>query len=104
MRSPRSVLLVLAFAAGSSVGNLYLLQPLLPAVARGFAATPRAVGIVSMMGQVGYGAGLLLFVPLGDVLERRQLMLKLLGATAAALLAAAAAPSIPVLAAASLAV
>ncbi len=94
---------LLAVAAGVGAGNLWLLQPLLPGVARAFDASPRAVGVVSMLTQVGYGAGMFLFVPLGDVVERRRLMLVLLGATALALLAVAGAPGISVLAAASLA-
>jgi predicted MFS family arabinose efflux permease len=102
--SVRFIVIVLAVAAGASVGNLYLLQPLLPEVARAFSTSPRAVGIVSMLTQVGYGAGMFLFVPLGDVVERRRLMLTLLGAVAVALLAVAAAPALPVLAGASLAV
>ncbi|ACG72967.1 major facilitator superfamily MFS_1 [Anaeromyxobacter sp. K] len=102
--SVRFIVLVLAVAAGASVGNLYLLQPLLPEVARAFSTSPRAVGVVSMLTQVGYGAGMFLFVPLGDVLERRRLMLALLGAVAVALLAVAASPTLPVLAGASLAV
>ncbi len=96
--------MVLAVAAGTSVGNLYLLQPLLPAVARGFATTPRAVGLVSMLTQVGYGAGMFFFIPLGDVLPRRRLMLALLGAVSVALLATAAASRLALLGAASLAV
>jgi len=104
MRPHRSTVLVLAVAAGASVGNLYLLQPLLPPVARAFATTPRAVGVVSMLTQVGYGAGMFLFVPLGDVLERRRLMLTLLGATAVALVCVSLAPSVPLLALSSLAV
>lgn len=100
----RSMVTVLAVAAGVSVGNLYLLQPLLPSVARAFEASARAVGVVSMLTQVGYGVGMFLFVPLGDVVERRRLMLVLLGLVAVALLAVSAAPSVPVLAAASLAV
>ncbi|MFL5262209.1 MAG: MFS transporter, partial [Anaeromyxobacteraceae bacterium] len=102
--SLRFVVTVLAVAAGASVGNLYLLQPLLPAVARGFGTSPRAVGVVSMLTQVGYGAGMFLFVPLGDVVERRGLMLLLLGLVAVALLGVAGAPSVPLLAIASLAV
>ena len=39
--SVRFVVVVLAVAAGASVGNLYLLQPLLPEVARAF-GTSRA--------------------------------------------------------------
>jgi predicted MFS family arabinose efflux permease len=102
--SLRFIVTVLAVAAGASVGNLYLLQPLLPAVARGFGSSPRAVGVVSMLTQVGYGAGMFLFVPLGDVVERRGLMLLLLGLVAVALLGVAGAPDVPLLALASLAV
>jgi predicted MFS family arabinose efflux permease len=47
---------------------------------------------------------MLLFVPLGDVVERRGLMLTLLGGATAALAVAGAAPSLLVLAGASLAV
>lgn len=91
----------LAVAACLTVGNLYFLQPLLPGVARAFGATPRDVGLIPMLTQVGYGIGMLLFVPLGDVVERRRLMLALLGAVSAALLGCAAAPSLGLLAAAS---
>lgn len=51
---------------------------------------------------MGYALGLLVFVPLGDVLERRRLMVTLLVAVAAALGAAAAAPAFGWLALASL--
>jgi len=99
-----SALTLLALTAGAAVANIYLLQPLLAIVAREFATTPRAVGVVSMLTQVGYGSGMFFFVPLGDVLERRRLMLVLLGAATVALLAAAATPSLPLLALASLAI
>ena len=99
-----SALALLALTAGATVANIYLLQPLLAIVAREFATTPRAIGIVSMLTQVGYGSGMFFFVPLGDVLERRRLMLALLGAATVALLAAAVAPSLPLLALASLAI
>jgi predicted MFS family arabinose efflux permease len=104
VRAPslRFVVLVLAVAAGASVGNLWILQPLMPMVARGFSITPRAVGAVSMLTQVGYGAGMFLFVPLGDVLERRRLMLVFVGAVAVTLVAVAASPTAAVLAVASL--
>jgi predicted MFS family arabinose efflux permease len=103
-RGVRSTVALLAATAGTTVGNLYLLQPLLPGVARDFATSPRAVGVVSMLTQVGYGLGMFLFVPLGDVLERRRLMLVLLGAVAVALVVVAGAPTLAILAAASLAV
>jgi predicted MFS family arabinose efflux permease len=104
VRTPslRFVVLVLAVAAGASVGNLWILQPVMPMVARAFAISPRAVGAVSMLTQVGYGLGMFLFVPLGDVVERRGLMLVFVAAVAATLVGVAAAPSAAVLAVASL--
>lgn len=87
----RLQLALLSLTACLGVGNLYFLQPLLPAVGRAFAATPRAIGLMPMLTQVGYGAGMFLFVPLGDVVARRRLMLVLLAAVAVALLGAASA-------------
>jgi predicted MFS family arabinose efflux permease len=92
---------LLSLTACLGVGNLYYLQPLLPAVARAFAATPRGIGLMPMLTQVGYGAGMFLFVPLGDVVARRRLMLVLLAAVAVALLGAASARDLAWLALAS---
>jgi predicted MFS family arabinose efflux permease len=92
----------MAVASGATVANLYYNQPLLPDIARTFGASDHAIGLVPTLTQVGYGAGMLLVVPLGDSLERRRLVLVLTGAVTAALLLAGAAPSLPLLAAASL--
>ena len=85
---------ILAVAAAATVANLYYVQPLLPEVGRAFGATPRAVGWVPVLTQMGYAAGLFLFIPLGDAVERRRLILVLVGASAAALAATAAAPGL----------
>jgi len=92
---------LLSLTACLGVGNLYFLQPLLPAVARAFATTARGIGLMPMLTQIGYGAGMFLFVPLGDVVARRRLMLLLLGAVVVALLGAASARDLPWLALAS---
>src|SRR5512133_1973028 len=89
----RSQVALLAIAAGAAVGNLYYAQPLLPEMARSFGAAPEQVGLVAVLTQVGYGLGMLLFVPLADVLERRSLMLVLLAGVTAALVAAGLAPT-----------
>lgn len=97
----RTQLAVLAVTAGVSVANLYYLQPLLALVGRDLGASLRDLGAVSMLTQLGYAAGLFLFVPLGDALERRRLMLALLGAVTFSLLLCALARSVPLLGAAS---
>lgn len=98
------LVLLLSIAAAATVANLYYAQPLLPEMARSLAVTAQEVGWVPVLTQVGYAVGLLLFIPLGDAVERRGLILGLVLASAAALVAAAVAPGAGWLAAASLAV
>src|SRR3954464_9608581 len=85
---------LLAFTAGAVVANLYYNQPLLPQIGRTFGIFDGRVGLVSTASQVGYAAGLLFFVPLGDVIELRKLIVVLLGCVAASLAAAALAQNI----------
>lgn len=89
-----------AVACGVSAGNLYYAQPLLPAIVRAFHTGQGETALVVTAAQVGYGCGLALLVPLGDVLVRRRFVPALLGVAAAALLAAAAAPGLGLLVAA----
>jgi predicted MFS family arabinose efflux permease len=100
---PRRTVWVLAVGCGLAVANLYFAQPLLALLAGEFSVSARQMGLAVTLGQVGYGLGLLFFVPLGDVLERRGLILAMLLAVAAALLAVALAPDFAWFAAASLA-
>jgi predicted MFS family arabinose efflux permease len=92
----------MAITAGISVANLYYNQPLLAEMGQSFHASAREVGFIPMLTQVGYAIGILLFVPLGDVIERRRLIVTMLAATACALVTAAVSPSIVWLAVASL--
>ena len=98
------MILLLSLIAAITVGNLYLAQPLLAELEHVFAASPAAAGAVVTLGQVGYGLGVLLIVPLGDLRERRQLMLVLFAGCTVGLVASALAPSLPLLIAASFAV
>ena len=63
----------LGFAAGATVANIYYSQPLLHAISTHFHAGAASTSIVSVATQLGYGTGLLVFVPLGDSFERRSL-------------------------------
>jgi predicted MFS family arabinose efflux permease len=91
-RSLRLVMLVLAFACGASVANLYYAQPLLGLIRSSFGISGGTAALVVTVTQVGYAAGLALLLPLGDLLENRKLASRTLLITAVALAAAAAAP------------
>lgn len=97
---PRRVVAVMAIACGAAIANTYYGQPLLGAIADTFGVSATTAGIIVVASQLGYAAGLVLVVPLGDLVERRRLVLTLLVATTAGLACTAAAPSLAVLAAA----
>lgn len=80
-----------AVACGLSVANVYYAQPLLDALAADFKLATGVIGIVVTVTQVGSAVALLLLVPLGDMLNRRRLLLTQLGALVLALLLVAAA-------------
>ena len=86
-----------AVACGISAANLYYAQPLLPLISRDLHAGAGATALVVTAAQVGYGVGLALIVPLGDILIRRRLVPAILLVAAGALLVGAAAPDLVVL-------
>jgi predicted MFS family arabinose efflux permease len=98
--SRRSIAL-LAFAAGATVANLYYSQPLLANIAAEFGVSAAAASSVSTATQLGYAAGLLFLVPLGDAFERRRLIVITTLCIVAALVLVAMAPTLPALIAAS---
>lgn len=91
----------LGLACAVGVSTMYYNQPLLMEMGRTYGATAGRTGFVAVATQVGYALGLLGFVPLGDVLERRALMMKMYGAVAVALLLVALAPTLNLLIAGS---
>ena len=99
--APRAPLRFLGLACAVGVSNLYYNQPLLAEMAQSLRVTAAHFGFVAVATQVGYAAGLLLFVPLGDMLERRRLMLRMYAAVSVALLIVAASPNLVCLIAAS---
>ena len=66
--------LLFAVGGGAAVGNLYWAQPLLDEVAADLHASSSLAGLLVTVTQVGYALGILLVVPLGDVLDRRRLV------------------------------
>ena len=94
------LVVLLAVACGATVANLYYAQPLLDTIAHALNVSSGAAGLLVTATQAGYVAGLILIVPLGDRLQRRRLVSRLLVIDAAALAGATAAPSLGMLAAA----
>ncbi|UTH75265.1 MFS transporter [Chromobacterium sp. IIBBL 290-4] len=90
----RGMALLFAVSCGAVIGNIYYAQPLLAVIAGGFGAQPSSLGFIVTLTQLGYACGLLLLVPLGDALDRRKLIVTLLGCSALALMAVAASPSL----------
>ncbi|WP_029684947.1 MFS transporter [Tatumella saanichensis] len=69
-----SLLFILATGAGLSVAAIYYSQPMLNIMGQPFHATPAQTGLIPMLTQAGYAAGILLLTPLGDRLDRRKLI------------------------------
>jgi predicted MFS family arabinose efflux permease len=77
----RGLTAVFALACGAVVGNIYYVQPLIEPISRSLHLTGGAAGLVVTLIQLGFAAGLLLLVPLADLIENRRLIqVTLLGA------------------------
>ena len=92
--APRAPLPFLGLACAVGVSTIYYNQPLLLEMSRTYGSTAGHTGFVAVATQVGYAVGMLVFVPLGDLMERRTLMMRMYGAVAVALLLVAVAPGL----------
>ena len=101
--APLSTALVwlMAVSCGLVVANIYYNQPLLAAIGRTFRLSDSSASLVATATQVGYTLGMLFVVPLGDMLERKRLILIMLLGAAGCMALAAVAPSFALLTAAS---
>ena len=93
-KNERAPLPFLGLACAVGVSSIYYNQPLLGEMAHTFHSSEAHIGLVAVAIQIGYACGMLLFVPLGDVLERRALMMRMYAAVSIALLLVAVAPSL----------
>lgn len=71
----RTVVWLMSIISGLVVANNYYNQPLLALIADDLHVTESAASKISVLTQLGYAAGLLLIVPLGDKLFRKKLIL-----------------------------
>lgn len=88
------LVLIMASATGLAVACNYFAQPLLPTMAKDMGLSSARAGIIVTTAQLGYAAGLLFIVPLGDLFERRGLIVLMSMLSAAGLLTTALAPTL----------
>jgi predicted MFS family arabinose efflux permease len=91
---PTWLMLLIAAACGLIVANIYYAQPLVGPIRAAIGLPAGAAGLIVTLTQIGYGAGLLLVVPLGDLVENRRLVLALVALLVVALVAAPIVPGL----------
>lgn len=97
----RRVVTAMAFSTGAVVANTYYAQPLEDTLAGAFHTSAGVIGVLITLTQLGYAVGLATLVPLGDLVERRRLLMALLAACVLGLAGMATAPALPVILAAA---
>lgn len=71
----RPLVLLFALASGLAVANAYFAQPLIDLMADDLGIARATAGSIVAFTQIGYGLGLVLLVPLGDLVNRRKLVI-----------------------------
>lgn len=93
----RYMTLLFAIACGMAVANIYFAHPLLDSLSNEFKISHSTIGIVITITQVCYAIGLLLLVPLGDLLNQKRLIIVQMVLSVIALIVIGTAPSAIVL-------
>ncbi|WP_369788923.1 MFS transporter [Rouxiella sp. WC2420] len=88
------LILLMAVATGLAAASNYYAQPLLETIARAFHLSVNQAGFIVTTAQLGYAMGLLFLVPLGDMFERRTMIVVMTLLAAAGLLITANSTSI----------
>lgn len=89
----RWITLLLAITSAMAVATVYFAQPLLESMAADLGVAQQQIGWVVGVTQAGYALGLLLIVPLGDLIDRKRLLLGQLLFSAVALVGVGIAPN-----------
>ena len=94
---PASILWTLAIVAGISVANLYYNQPLLNMIRHDLGVSEFKTNLIAMVTQIGYALGLLFIIPLGDLYQRKKIIVTNFAVLIVSLLAIALAPNIHII-------
>ncbi|QAV23976.1 MFS transporter [Proteus hauseri] len=90
----KGLILLMAVATGMVVASNYYAQPLLDSIATYFDISATMAGFIVTTAQLSYAIGLMLLVPLGDIFERRSLIITMTLISASGLLVTAMASNI----------
>jgi predicted MFS family arabinose efflux permease len=74
-----AIIPLMAIAAGIIVANIYYNQPILKEIGASVGASEIEIGKVAMLSQIGYGLGMFFVLPLGDKVNRKNLIVLLAG-------------------------
>lgn len=88
------IIFLLALATGVAVANTYYVQPLLHELVKTFNSGNAITSLAVTATQIGYAFGLLLLVPLGDIISRKKLSGIITAVTVISLISSALAKSI----------
>lgn len=78
---------MMALVCGISIASLYYVQPLEGMIGKELQVSVGQMGVAPMLSQLGYALGLLLIVPLGDIFQRKKLIMIMLTLVSVVLLA-----------------
>jgi len=93
MKLTTGLTLLMATAVGLVVANLYYVQPLMGIIAREFGVADAMIGYAVTLCQAGLAVGTLTILPLGDVTDRRRLIVMSCTCATISLLIMASAPN-----------
>lgn len=91
------IILLMSVATGLAVASNYYAQPLLHTIGQQFSISIATAGTIVTTAQLSYAVGLMLLVPLGDMFERRSLIVLMNLLSAGGLLISAFSTSISML-------
>lgn len=76
-RLTRTQTLLMAVTAGVTIANVYYAQPILSQIAASLHASEAEIGNLPALTQAGFGLGLLFLAPLGDMINRKIIVVVL---------------------------